>query len=264
MSSPFLETAILAARRAGQEAAGLWRGALSTRFKGPRDLVTDGDTLAERIIVEAIQSRFPDHAILAEEGGLTAGHADAEFLWLIDPIDGTTNYARGLPVFTVSVAVTQAGRSLAGALYDPLRDQMYYAERGAGAFCNGQPLEPSRRTRMIDLLIGHDWPRDDGCRAQVTRLVGLLSPNVGVLRSFGSAALGICLVAAGGFDAYIHPTLQPWDKAAAGLIAEEAGARITTLDGAPEWWVGPTCFASNGLVHELLMPYIRQAMGTEG
>ena len=250
--------AMKAARLAGQEALRLWREPHDTRHKGPRDIVTEADLAAEKVIVDTIQAQYPDHSILAEEGGLSPNAGQpAEFQWIIDPIDGTTNYARGLPFFSISVAVAERGRPLAGALYDPLRDRMYHAMRGGGAHCDGRRLSCSRRERLIEALIALDWARDEAVRSRLLRAVLACSPQIGSWRSFGSAALGIALVAEGGADAYLHGSLLPWDLAAAGLLVEEAGGRITGLDGSPAWWRERACLATNGLIHDQLLELFR-------
>ncbi len=245
-------TAVEAARRAGAELARLFRQPRQTRDKGPRDIVTDADMAAERAAIATIRERFPDHAILSEEGG---GEANAGALqWIMDPLDGTTNYARGLPYFCVAIAVAEpTGRPLVGVVYDPLRDALYHAQRGGGAFCNERRLAVSQRQRLLDLLALFDWPRAEGPRARIVRMAGALSPAVGSLRNMGSAALALCGVAEGAGDAYFHLTLNAWDMAAAGLIIEAAGGRVTSIAGAADWWSGETCLATNGLIHDELL-----------
>ena len=263
MTEALRQTAMAAARLAGQEALRRWRGPHETKHKGLRDIVTEADLAAERAAVDLILSNYPNHAILAEEhGNYAAESATSEFVWIIDPIDGTTNYARGLPVFSVSVAVSQGGRPVAGALFDPLRDEMYHARQGAGAFCNDRRLSCSSRSELIDFLIGVDWPRDETLRGRLFQAIAACSPQVGGWRSLGSAALGIASVAAGVLDAYVHPTLWPWDMAAAGLIVEEAGGRVTGLDGSARWWEGTTCLASNGLCHDALLGLFQHIVGS--
>ena len=250
-----------AARLAGQEALRAWHEPHVTRHKGPRDIVTETDIVAERIIIDTILADYPDHAILAEESGLSANDVDGSgFQWRIDPIDGTTNYARGLPFFSVSVGVMQDGRPVAGAVYDPLRDQMYHATKGTGAFCNDRRLECSSRDRLIDFLIAFDWPRDEACRSRLIQAMLACSPQIGGWRSLGSATLGIIMVAEGVVDAYLHPTLLPWDVAAAGLIVEEAGGCVTGLNGSKDWWEEHACLASNGLPHDALLDLFQQVL----
>jgi myo-inositol-1(or 4)-monophosphatase len=247
-------TAMDAARLAGQEALRFWRRPHNSRFKGPRDIVTEADVAAERAAVALISSAYPRHAIMAEEGGAVVGDPLASrFKWIIDPIDGTTNYARNLPIFTVSVAVARNGRPIAGALYEPLSDQMYHAARGEGAFCGDRPLTCSARDQLDDFLIGVDWPRDEDTRSRMMQATLVASPRIGGWRSLGSAALGIAMVGAGILDAYVHAALHAWDMAAAALIVEMAGGRVTGLNGSPRWWNESTCLASNGLAHGELL-----------
>jgi len=254
MYEQFRETAMAAARLAGREALQRWRAPHTTRSKGPRDIVTEADIAAEHVAVELILSNYPNHAILAEEGGESAGGSHvSEFQWIIDPIDGTTNYARGLPIFTVSVAVAENGRPVAGVLYDPLQDQMYHAIRGGGAFCDDQKLACSTRGALPGFLIAVDWPRDEAVRSRMFEAALTHSAQIGGWRTLGSAALGIAMVGAGIVDAYMHPSLHTWDMAAAGLIVEEAGGKVTGLSGSPNWWEGASCLASNGHAHDALL-----------
>jgi len=254
------QVAMEAARLAGAELLRRWRGPLGTRSKGLRDIVTDADVAAERIVIETIHGYYPDHAILSEEGGAADCEADSEYQWIIDPLDGTTNYARGLPYFSVAIAAARAGRPVAAAVYDPLRDAMYHAATGAGAFCNERRLECSVRRRLIDLLLTFDWPRQEAPRAAMTRLVQTLSPQVGGLRTFGSAALELCSVAEGASDGYLHLTLHAWDIAAPGLVIEEAGGCITGIDGSSPWWQAETCLATNPLIHDDLLVLVGPAL----
>lgn len=252
------DTAIAAARTAGREALRRWSDPHDSRSKGPRDIVTEADLAAERVATELILSYYPNHAILAEEGGELAGDSCApEYRWIIDPIDGTTNYARRLPIYTVSVAVAHKGRPVAGALYDPVRDQMYHATLGGGAFCDKQRLSCSTRRSLPGFLIAVDWPRSEEARTRMLRAILACSAQIGGWRSLGSAALGIAMVGAGIVDAYLHTTLHPWDMAAAGLMVEEAGGRVSGVDGSPHWWEGESCLASNGRAHDALLDLFR-------
>lgn len=262
MKEALCETAMKAARLAGQEALRAWRGPHAPRRKGHRDIVTEADIVAEKIIIDTILMDYPGHAILAEESGPSAngGEDSAGFQWRIDPIDGTTNYARGLPFFSVSVGVMRDGQPVAGAVYDPPRDQMYHATRGSGAFCDDRRLECSSRNRSIDFLIAFDWPRDEAYRSRLIQTMLARSSQIGSWRSLGSAALGIIMVAEGVADAYLHPTLLPWDVAAAGLIVEEAGGCVTDLDGSKDWWEEQACLASNGLAHNALLDMFHQIL----
>jgi len=254
MYEQFRETAMAAARLAGREALQRWRAPHTTRSKGPRDIVTEADIAAEHVAVELILSNYPNHAILAEEGGETAGDSQfSEYQWVIDPIDGTTNYARGLPIFTVSVAVAQNGRPVAGALYEPLHDQMYHATLGGGAFCDDRRLACTEQQSLSGFLVAVDWPRGEDIRSRMLKAILACSAQIGGWRTLGSAALGIAMVGAGIVDAYMHPSLHAWDMAAAGLIVEEAGGRVTGLNGSTDWWAGASCLASNGHAHGALL-----------
>jgi len=250
-------TAVEAARAAGHEALQRWQGQLGTRYKGRRDLVTDADFAAEEAVIRLIRERFPDHAILAEETGVTnSPSAPSAYQWIVDPIDGTTNYSRGLPMFASSVAVAYHGRPVAGAVHDPVCGWTFHAMRGGGAYCNDEPITCSTRQDLIELVVEFDWGREDSVRARMAQVVHELEPDLGGWRTLGSATLSLCYVAYGSCDAYVHGALGAWDLAAGGLIIEEAGGRVTSLDGSPAWWEHSTCLASNGLVHDQLLARI--------
>jgi len=223
----------------------------SVRFKGDVDLVTEVDVRAERTITDLIRSRFPDHRILAEEG--TIGGDDAAHRWLIDPLDGTTNYAHGVPVFCVSIGYELEGQMTVGAIYDPSRDELFVARAGRGATSNGQPLAVSNQVELGRALLTTGFPYD---RALLPRALDQFSTFCGrtqAVRRIGSAALDLAWVAAGRFDAYWETVIQPWDVAAGSLIAAEAGARLTDLAGAPFAVDGGEILASNGHLHELML-----------
>jgi myo-inositol-1(or 4)-monophosphatase len=221
------------------------------RLKGVRDIVTDADVAAQAIIVKVIRQQFPDHGFLAEEEG--AGNQAGEWVWIIDPLDGTVNYARGLPWFAVSVALAHCGHVVAGVVWNPLRQDLYAAASGAGALLNGQSIHVSSRAPLAQAIIGLDWARNPTVRAQVLSALNRLAPAVGTVRAIGSAALALCYVATGQLDAYFHLALQPWDGAAAGLLVREAGGQVTNLSGAEWEYAMPACAASNGLLQTALL-----------
>jgi myo-inositol-1(or 4)-monophosphatase len=246
-----LETAIQAAQAAGQILVERLPAKREVHVKGLRDIVTDADLAAEKAIVEIIRARFPDHALLTEE---TFSHAsEAPYVWVVDPLDGTTNYSRRFPIFCVSIGVLQRGQLAAGVVYDPLRQQLFAAERGRGATLNGQPLHVSAFDRVAHAVIGLDWAHAHQDRRQVLALLGQIAPACGTVRGIGSAALGLCYVAAGWLDAYFNVSLKPWDMAAGLLLIEEAGGRVTDITGRP-WqpWAGQV-LVSNGHVHQALL-----------
>src|SRR5215210_4663073 len=225
------ELAAEAARAGGAVLREAYGRVHSVRFKGEVDLVTEVDLRAERTITDLIRSRFPDHRILAEEG--TIGGDDAAHRWLIDPLDGTTNYAHGVPVFCVSVGYELEGRMAIGAIYDPSRDELFIARAGRGATANGQPLAVSTQVELGRALLATGFPYDRVLLPRALDQFNTLSRRTQAVRRIGSAALDLAWVAAGRFDAYWETVVQPWDIAAGSLIAAEAGARLTDLAGAP-------------------------------
>lgn len=228
------ETAEEGARRAGRVLAERFERERTVEYKGGIDLVTDADKASEAVLLAFLGERYPHHAVLAEESGLTQGRDGGGLRWVVDPLDGTTNYAHRLPHFSVSVAVEGAEGLLAGVVYDPLRDELFSAGRGLGATLNGRPLKPSACARLSEALLCTGFPYD--VREKPALPLGLLGRFVTRargMRRLGSAALDLCYVAAGRYDGYFEFGLKPWDIAAGALIAMEAGARVCHLDGAP-------------------------------
>jgi myo-inositol-1(or 4)-monophosphatase len=246
------------ARAAGDLLRRRWPRERAVSYKGLRDIVTDADLAAQTLILDRLRAEFPNHALLAEESQHDLDLAGPTPLWVIDPLDGTTNYSRRFPVFSVSVALAQSGELLVGAIYDPLRREMFYAQRGQGAWrLSGrqpaQPLRVSGTAELIEAVVGVDWARDPRLRAQTLAALTRIGSACRTVRSTGSAALALAYVAMGRTDAYYHLSLMPWDVAAGALIIQEAGGTLTTPAGAP-WRLGePAVLASNGLVHAELM-----------
>jgi len=252
-----LETAIEAAHQVGRVLLEQFGTPQKIKSKGLRDIVTEADLAAQAQAIEIIRSQFPDHDIWAEEVGQTPGGA-SDYCWIVDPLDGTTNYARGFPCFSVSIALSHRGEVILGVVYDPLRDQLFRAQRGQGAYLNDDGIEVSAAARLIDAVIGLDWAREQELRCQTAQLVVEAAPRSGTLRSAGSAALGLCSVAAGWTDAYVHLSLNPWDVAAASVIIREAGGVISDLAGLP-WLPKPGgCLASNGLIHQAVLALLTE------
>ena len=246
-----LQIAIEAARRAGQVIIERYPAKRDVTSKGYRDIVTDADTAAETVILNMIRERFPDHATLSEEaGGSDIGNG---YTWVVDPLDGTTNYAHRIPVFAVSIGVLEGGEPLIGIVHDPLQGQTFVAERGEGAMLNGEPVCVSRVEDFGHTLVGLEWGRGDETRRRALAWLRELAPRCGTVRALGSAALGLAYVAAGWLDAYFHLALKPWDSAAGMLLVAEAGGRCTTLTGEPYRVDSPGCLATNGLIHEELL-----------
>ncbi len=228
--------------------------------KGAIDLVTDVDLECERMCRALIAERFPDHAVLAEELSSSAGEkTSASHRWVFDPLDGTTNYAHGLPIFCSSLALEIDGRAEVGAIYDPTREELFTAERGGGAFLNDAPLRVSEHRTLLDALLVTGFPYD--VHQQSGDLVDLFGAFLGraqAVRRLGSAALDLCYVAAGRFEAFWEQHLKPWDVAAGALIVAEAGGRVTGMDGARFNPSAAHLVASNGWVHDAMLMVIRE------
>ncbi len=221
-------------------------------FKGAVDIVTEMDRRSEKLIVEAITGAYPDHSILTEEGTNIAGAgADAANKWIIDPIDGTTNYAHGFPVFSVSIALEVSGVVELGVVHNPMLAETFTAERGAGAYLNGERIEVSKIDELSHGLLATGFPYD--IRTTTENNIDHFknfSLNAQAIRRAGSAALDLSYVAAGRFDGFWELKLRPWDVAAASLIIEEAGGRITDFAGGEFSIYSSECLASNGHLHE--------------
>jgi myo-inositol-1(or 4)-monophosphatase len=253
-----LETAISAAREAGDLLKRRFQDTHDIRHKGIRDVVTEVDLEAQALIAERLRSRFPSHSIWAEEGDAARVGARAGYTWVVDPLDGTSNYSRQHPTFAVSIALALGREVLLGAVYEPIRDFLFHGRRGGGAFVNGRPLLTSAVSEWGQALVACDWARDQATRARVLRMVDSLIPEVFTFRALGAAALGFCYVAAGWLDGYFGLYLNPWDVAAGALFVEEAGGTVTGVAGEPWGLVAGGFLASNGPLH----PHLVRTAGT--
>jgi myo-inositol-1(or 4)-monophosphatase len=242
-----------AALSAGTVLAEMFHRPMNIRVKGERDIVTEADIAAERSVMEAILAGCPEAWIISEETH-SQRHADPERpTWYIDPLDGTTNYARGFPGFSVSVAMAQGGLLRTAAVYDPLHKHLFWAERGGGAWLNDQRLTVSDRSTLAEAMLLLDWPRDQTIRQKSAAALQRLVPLTDSVRSTGSAALSLCYLAAGWADLYYQYTLCPWDVAAGTLIIEEAGGTVSGMDGRPYDVDQPDWLATNGLLHSAML-----------
>jgi myo-inositol-1(or 4)-monophosphatase len=227
---PMLTIAVKAARRAGAiiNRAALDAGSLEITRKRHNDFVTEVDHAAESAIIEIIRRAYPDHSILAEESG--ASLAEQEFTWIIDPLDGTTNFIHGYPQYSVSVAVRQRDTLAHGVIYDPARNELFVASRGRGAFLNDRRIRVTRRAKLDDALIGTGFPfRDMSGLDEYMRMFRAVITRVAGIRRAGSAALDLAYVAAGRFDGFWEIGLSPWDMAAGALLIQEAGGLVGEL-----------------------------------
>jgi myo-inositol-1(or 4)-monophosphatase len=256
--SNYLSTAVEIARESGVLLAELFTQPQEITYKRRSDLVTVADRRSEALIVERLRSSFPDHGIVAEEGGGQAGPSD--YCWYVDPLDGTTNFAHGYPVFCVTLGLACRGEVIAGVVYDPTRNDLYTAERGAGAYLNGRRLQVSRTENLSECLVATGFPpfaTNHELNIQFYFRFTELSHGI---RRAGSAALDLCSVAAGRFDAFWELKLNPWDKAAGSLLVAEAGGRMSDIQGRPFNLLGDEVFASNGRVHDQMLEVFAEIM----
>jgi myo-inositol-1(or 4)-monophosphatase len=246
-----LSTAIEAVTKAGEIQMAFIEKGFEVSHKGTIDLVTEADVAVENMFRTLIAGRFPDHTILAEEFGEDAATRGASHCWVFDPIDGTNNYAHGLPIFCASLALEIDGRGEIGAIYDPTRRELFVAERGGGAFLNGRPLHVSNAPTLVESMLVTGFPYD--IHKRIPEIVGLFGEFVGkarAVRRLGSAALDLCYIAAGRMDGFWEQDLKPWDIAAGTIIVEEAGGRVTDFAGEPYSTRRPQLLATNGIIHE--------------
>jgi myo-inositol-1(or 4)-monophosphatase len=249
-----LEVAVEAARAAGELLSGRFGAKQTVRYKGEVDIVTEVDEQAERVVREILLSAFPTYGMLAEEGGELSGEDDA--CWVVDPLDGTTNYAHGLPIFSVSIALVMRGEAVLGVVHDPMRDETYVAERGEGATLNGEPIGVSDTGELIQALLVTGFPYDRDRVPAALDLFGRFTLLSQSLRRLGSAALDLCYVASGRLDGYYERGIQAWDMAAGALMVEEAGGKVTDCRGADLDLGGREVVASNGHLHPVLLSTI--------
>jgi myo-inositol-1(or 4)-monophosphatase len=253
-----LTTAIEAVVKAGELQMARFGRDIQVDKKGTIDLVTEVDVAVERMFRALVAERYPTHAVLAEElgGAAAAPHGPC---WIFDPIDGTTNYAHGLPIFCSSLAFEIDGVAEIGAIYDPTRKELFTAERGGGAFLNGRPLRVSSASTLVDAMLVTGFPYD--VHQRVDEIVGLFGAFVArarAVRRLGSAAIDLCYVAAGRMDGFWESDLKPWDIAAGALIVAEAGGRVTTLAGEPFKSRGGEVLATNGHLHDAMIETIQR------
>jgi len=245
----YLETAIDLCRAAGDILNYYADREKLVEFKGHANLVTIADKKSEELIIGGILNRYPSHSILAEESGATQPGASVK--WIIDPLDGTTNFAHGYPFYCVSIAVEQNGEVVCGAVYDPVRDEMFSAARGVGAYRNGERLRVSEVTGLSQALLITGFPYNFRERLEtVMSQFGKFLVASQAVRRGGSAALDLCYVASGRIDGFWELYLQPWDTAAGRVILEEAGGRVTDFKGGPFSIYMKEMLASNGLLHD--------------
>ena len=261
---PMLNTAIKAARAAGAliNRASLDIDRVTVTAKSHNDFVTEVDQAAEAAIIETLLAAYPGHGILAEESGRAHGAKDSEYLWIIDPLDGTTNFIHGFPVYAVSIALAHRGQIQQAVVYDPARNDLFYASKGRGAFLNDKRLRVSKRTRLLESLVGTGFPfrKGDNFKRYLKMFEEVMQHCAG-LRRPGAAALDLCYVAAGWYDGFFETGLNPWDIAAGSLIITEAGGLIGNFTGEADYLYQREIVAGNprifGQLVNLLAPYTR-------
>ena len=262
MSRPdpvFLATAAEIVLRAGDIQMSRRESGFRVDKKGTIDLVTEVDLECERMCRDILAERFPDHDVLAEEMSSSPTEPPkSTHRWVFDPLDGTTNYAHGLPIFCASLALEIDGRPEAAAIYDPTRRELFTAERGEGAYLNGSRLHVSSAERLIDSLLVTGFPYDVHKRAgDLVGLFGAFLATARAVRRLGSAALDLCYVAAGRFDGFWEQHLKPWDVSAGALLVTEAGGRVTGMDGSAFAPAAAHLVATNGHLHDEVLAVIR-------
>jgi len=244
------------ALRAGDFLLRNQEGRRTVRFKdGPGNIVTDMDHASEEIVVSAIRRQFPDHAILAEERGASG---DSPFRWYVDPVDGTTNYAHGFPIWGVTIALEAYGRLVVGVTYAPAFGNLYWARRGGGAFCNGKRLRLSRQARLPEALLCTGFPYKLRYRKQNLQYFSAFLLRAQAVRRVGSAALDLAWTAAGVFDGFWEMRLGPWDMAAGVVLLGEAGATLTDFGGGPVSLKSGQLLAANARLHRQMLGVIRR------
>jgi len=236
------------ARNAGRILMGKSNQRHRIMLKGRVDLVTDADLASEKLIIDAVMKKYPDHSILAEEEAARDNNSD--FRWVIDPLDGTTNFAHDFPFFCVSIGLEYKNAIVAGVVYDPVRDEMFHAYRGGGAFLNRKKINVSSQSKLESALLATGFPYDIGSsREDNLKYFRRFAKKARGVRRAGSAALDLCYLACGRFDGFWELKLHPWDTAAAKIIVEEAGGRVTDFEGGKYSIYGKYILAANRKIH---------------
>lgn len=250
------------AREAGALLMGYFQRRVKVEYKGDVDLVTEADRASEALITRRIRERWPGHNILGEEG--TRTEQGSEYRWYVDPLDGTTNFAHGFPVFCVSLGLEHNDERVAAVIFDPTRDEMFTAQKGGGAFLNGRPIHVSTISNLAECLVATGFPSHKRHKNPNIFFYHQITLKTHGVRRAGSAALDLCDVACGRFDGFWEFNLNPWDTAAGVLMVEEAGGRVTRFDGQPFRIDSRETLASNGLVHDALLREFQAILRGEG
>ncbi len=254
-----MEFAVATVREAGAVLRDYYRNGVTVKYKGEIDLITEADHASEALILKRIRSAYPDCAILAEESGASAN--SSPYMWIADPLDGTTNFAHGLPIFSVTLALLVNGAIEIGATYDPIYDELYTAQRGQGAYLNSERLHVSAVSTLDQALLvtGFPYDRRTNPNNNIRQFTDFSLRAHGVLR-LGSAALDLGAVAAGRLEGYWEFKINPWDIAAGVLMVKEAGGQVTMPDGLPLDLFARKIVASNGLIHEEMIGLLANSL----
>ncbi len=252
-----LNFAIETAREAGQILLERFGRKITVTKKGDINLVTEADLASEKLIIERIRSHYPKHAILAEESGASALNGESEWKWIIDPLDGTTNYAHGYPCFCVTVALEHKGEIIVGVTFDPTRDELFAAEKGNGATLNGRQIRVSATESLSDALLVTGFPYDARERENFARHFTDFTYKSRGIRRDGSAAIDMAYVACGRFDGFWEEGLHAWDVAAGVLLIEEAGGRVSYYDDSKFSIYKPPICANNKLIHAEMLEVLK-------
>jgi myo-inositol-1(or 4)-monophosphatase len=250
------------AREAGALLMKHFRQHVKIEYKGDVDLVTIADRQSEALIIERIRKQFPNHDVIGEEG--TRIETGSEYKWYVDPLDGTTNFAHGYPVFCVSLAVERSGERIAGVIYDPTRDEMFSAEKGSGARLNDKAMHVSTVANLGECIIGTGFPSHKRHKNPNIYFYHQITLRTHGVRRAGSAALDLCNVASGCYDGFWEFNLNPWDTAAGVLMVEEAGGKVTDFYGGPFQIASRETLGSNTLIHEALLHEFQEIFAGRG
>lgn len=250
----FLVEASTAAMEAGKILRQGFGNVKQISYKGVADLVTEYDHKSERLILARLQSLYPHHSFRAEESGFTSSYEPSHFEWLVDPLDGTTNYAHGFPFFAVSIALLEGGQPIVGVVFDPLRDELFAASSTTKATLNGDPIRVSSTSRMKHSLLATGFPYNvRSLEKNNLSEFSRISLRAQGIRRAGAAALDLSYTACGRLDGYWELQLQPWDMAAGALVLQSAGGTVTDISGGDNWLSNPSIAASNGKIHSELL-----------
>jgi len=261
-ASGVLSQATAIAREAGHLLMPYFERRIGYEYKGDADLVTEADRASEKLIVSRLRAAFPEHGIVGKEG--TRDEHGSELRWYVDPLDGTTNFAHGFPVFCVSMGLERAGELIVGVVYDPTRDEMFTAEKGCGAALNGRSMHVSGVKRLGEAMLATGFPSFKRHKNPNIHFYHQLTLRSHGIRRAGSAAIDLAYVASGRFDGYWEFNLNPWDTSAGVLLVREAGGRVTRFDGSPWLLDSRETLATNGLLHDELMQNFQEIFAGRG